>query len=299
LARAATGKDAIVKLEGCYHGHSDALLARAGSGLATFGIPSTPGVTAGAAGDSLIAPFNDLDELRSLFEANADTIGALIVEPVPANMGVVPPVEGYLEGLRQLCDDHDALLIFDEVITGFRIARGGAQERFDVIPDLTVLGKVMGGGFPCAAFGGRRDLMEQLAPAGPVYQAGTLSGNPVAVAAGLATLDLIDREDPYAALEKIAEDLEAGLALAFETNGVDATINRAGSMLSVFFGGGPVRNLRDANEADHERFARFFHHLLSEGVYLPPSGYELWTLGTAFGDTEREAVLGAASRFTG
>ena len=215
------------------------------------------------------------------------------------SMGVVPPVVGYLEGLRRLCDEHDALLIFDEVITGFRIARGGAQERFDVIPDLTVLGKVMGGGFPCAAFGGRRDLMEQLAPAGPVYQAGTLSGNPAAVAAGLATLDLIDREDPYATLEETAEDLEAGLALAFETNGIDATINRAGSMLSVFFREGPVRNFRDASEADHERFARFFHHLLNEGVYLPPSGYELWTLGTAFGDTEREAVLGAASRFTG
>ena len=297
LARGATGEDAIVKLEGCYHGHSDALLARAGSGLATFGIPSTPGVTAGAARDTLVAPFNDLDAVASLLEANA--VAALIVEPVPANMGVVPPDPGYLEGLRRLCDEHDALLIFDEVITGFRIARGGAQERFDVIPDLTVLGKVMGGGFPCAAFGGRRDLMEQLAPAGPVYQAGTLSGNPVAVAAGLATLDLIDREDPYATLEETAEDLEAGLALAFETNGIDATINRAGSMLSVFFREGPVRNFRDASEADHERFARFFHHLLNEGVYLPPSGYELWTLGTAFGDTEREAVLGAASRFTG
>jgi glutamate-1-semialdehyde 2,1-aminomutase len=297
LARGAAGKDAIVKLEGCYHGHSDALLARAGSGLATFGIPSTPGVTAGEARDTLVAPFNDLDAVATLFEANA--VAALIVEPVPANMGVVPPVEGYLEGLRQLCDEHDALLIFDEVITGFRIARGGAQERFDVIPDLTVLGKVMGGGFPCAAFGGRRDLMELLAPAGPVYQAGTLSGNPVAVAAGLATLDLIDREDPYATLEKTAEDLEAGLALAFETSKIDATINRAGSMLSVFFREGPVRNFRDASEADHERFARFFHHLLREGVYLPPSGYELWTLGTAFGDTERETVLGAASRFTG
>ena len=297
LARGATGEDAIVKLEGCYHGHSDALLARAGSGLATFGIPSTPGVTAGAAHDTLVAPFNDLDAVASLLEANA--VAALIVEPVPANMGVVPPDPGYLEGLRRLCDEHDALLIFDEVITGFRIARGGAQERFDVIPDLTVLGKVMGGGFPCAAFGGRRDLMEQLAPAGPVYQAGTLSGNPVAVAAGLATLDLIDRADPYATLEETAEDLEAGLALAFETNGIDATINRAGSMLSVFFREGPVRNFRDASEADHERFARFFHHLLNEGVYLPPSGYELWTLGTAFGDTEREAVLGAASRFTG
>jgi len=300
LARAATGKDTLIKLEGCYHGHSDALLARgAGSGLATFSIPSTPGVTAGAARDTVLAPFNDLEEIASLFEANEGTVAALIVEPVPANMGVVPPEDGYLEGLRLLCDEHGALLVFDEVITGFRIARGGAQERYGITPDLTVLGKVMGGGFPSAAFGGRRDLMEQLAPAGPVYQAGTLSGNPVAVAAGLAALDLIDREDPYPMLEATAEDLQAGLALAFDTNGIDATFNRAGSLLSVFFSREPVRNFDDAKAADHERFARFFHHMLDEGVYLPPSGYELWTLCTAFGDTERETVLGAASRFTG
>jgi glutamate-1-semialdehyde 2,1-aminomutase len=300
LARAATGKDFVIKLQGCYHGHSDALLARgAGSGLATFGIPSTPGVTAGAARDTLVVPFNDLEELASRFEASSGEVAALIVEPVPANMGVVPPEDGYLDGLRLLCDEHGALLIFDEVITGFRIARGGAQERFGVRPDLTVLGKVMGGGFPCAAFGGRRDLMEQLAPIGPVYQAGTLSGNPVAVAAGLATLDLIEREDPYPALESTAEDLEAGLVLAFDGNAIEATIGREGSMLSVFFGAGPVRNLEDAQAADHERFARFFHHLLAEGISLPPSGYELWTLSTAFGDTEREAVLGAVSRFRG
>jgi glutamate-1-semialdehyde 2,1-aminomutase len=300
LARGATGRDALIKLEGCYHGHSDALLARgAGSGLATFGIPSTPGVTAGAARDTLIAPFNDLDEIASLFEANEGAVAALIVEPVPANMGVVPPDDGYLDGLRLLCDEHGALLIFDEVITGFRIARGGAQERYGVAPDLTVLGKVMGGGFPCAAFGGRRDVMEQLAPTGPVYQAGTLSGNPVAVAAGLAALGLIEREDPYAALESMAEDLRAGLAGAFEANGLPATINRAGSLFSVAFSEGPVRNFEDAKGADHDRFARFFHHMLAEGVYLPPSGYEVWTLCTAFGAVERETVLGAASRFTG
>jgi glutamate-1-semialdehyde 2,1-aminomutase len=300
LARGATGRDALIKLEGCYHGHSDALLARgAGSGLATFGIPSTPGVTAGAARDTLIAPFNDLDEIASLFEANEGAVAALIVEPVPANMGVVPPDDGYLDGLRLLCDEHGALLIFDEVITGFRIARGGAQERYGVAPDLTVLGKVMGGGFPCAAFGGRRDVMEQLAPTGPVYQAGTLSGNPVAVAAGLAALGLIEREDPYAALESMAEDLRAGLAGAFEANGLPATINRAGSLFSVAFSEGPVRNFEDAKGADHDRFARFFHHMLAEGVYLPPSGYEVWTLCTAFGDAERETVLGAASRFIG
>jgi glutamate-1-semialdehyde 2,1-aminomutase len=300
LARGATGRDLLIKLEGCYHGHSDALLARgAGSGLATLGIPSTPGVTAGAARDTLVAPFNDLDAVRSLFEANEGAVAALIVEPVPANMGVVPPDDGYLEGLRVLCDGHGALLILDEVITGFRIARGGAQERFGITPDLTALGKVMGGGFPCAAFGGRRELMEQLAPAGPVYQAGTLSGNPVAVAAGLAALELIDREDPYPGLESTAGTLHAGLAAAFERNGVAATINREGSLLSVFFGAGRVRNFEDAKAADHERYARFFHHLLDEGVYLPPSGYELWTLCTAFGEAELEAVLGAVTRFRG
>jgi glutamate-1-semialdehyde 2,1-aminomutase len=300
LARGATGKETLIKLEGCYHGHSDALLARgAGSGLATFGIPSTPGVTAGAARDTLITPFNDLNEVDSLFQTNEGTVAAIIVEPVPANMGVVPPDDGYLEGLRLLCDEHGALLIFDEVISGFRIARGGAQERFGITPDLTVLGKVMGGGFPCAAFGGRRDLMEQLAPTGPVYQAGTLSGNPVAVAAGSAALELINREDPYPVLEATAEDLQAGLALAFDANGIEATINRAGSLFSVFFSDGAVRNFDDAKAADHERFASFFHHMLDEGVYVPPSGYELWTLCTAFGDTERETVLGAASRFTG
>jgi glutamate-1-semialdehyde 2,1-aminomutase len=300
LARGATGRDLLIKLEGCYHGHSDPLLAKGtGSGLATFGIPSTPGVTVGAARDTLVAPFNDLDAVEQLFHANRDAVAALIVEPVPANMGVVPPADGYLDGLRRLCDEHGALLIFDEVITGFRIARGGAQERYGVTPDLTVLGKVMGGGFPCAAFGGRRELMEWLAPAGPVYQAGTLSGNPVAVAAGLAALELIDREDPYGRLEATAEELERGLAFAFRSGGIDATVNRAGSLLSVFFATGPVRNFDEAKAADHGRFARFFHHMLDEGVYLPPSGYELWTLCAAFGDTEREAVLGAVSRFRG
>jgi glutamate-1-semialdehyde 2,1-aminomutase len=300
LARGATGRDVLIKLEGCYHGHADALLARgAGSGLATLGIPSTPGVTAGAARDTALAPYNDLDAVAGVFATHPGAVAAVIVEPVAANMGVVPPEPGYLEGLRRLCDEHGALLVFDEVITGFRIARGGAQERFGIAPDLTVLGKVMGGGFPCAAFGGRRDVMEQLVPVGAVYQAGTLSGNPVAVAAGLAVLELIDAEDPYPALEAAAEELAAGLAAAFEANGLPATVNREGSLLSVFFTEGPVRNFADGKAADHERYARLFHHLLDEGVYLPPSGYELWTLGTAFGGPELEAVLGAVSRFRG
>jgi glutamate-1-semialdehyde 2,1-aminomutase len=299
LARGATGRDTLIKLDGCYHGHSDALLALgAGSGLATLGIPSTPGVTAGAARDTAVAPFNDLDAVERIFGEHEGSVAALIVEPVPANMGVIPPAEGYLEGLRRLCDAHGAMLIFDEVITGFRLARGGAQERFGVTPDLTVLGKVMGGGFPCAAFGGPADLMERLAPVGPVYQAGTLSGNPVAVAAGLTALDLIDREDPYPALEEMAARLQDGLRGAFQANAIDATVNREGSLLSVFFARGPVRNFEDTKAAHHSRFARFFHHMLGEGVYLPPSGYELWTLCTPFGEEELEAVLGVASRFT-
>ena len=299
LARGFTRRDRIIKFAGCYHGHSDGLLVSAGSGLATLGIPSSPGVPTGTTGDTVVTTYNDLDATAAAVERYGEGLAAIIVEPVAGNMGVVPPAPGFLEALRALCDASGALLIFDEVITGFRIARGGAQDRYGVSPDLTVLGKVMGGGFPCAAFGGRRDLMEQLAPVGPVYQAGTLSGNPVAVAAGLAALELIDREDPYPMLEATAEDLQAGLALAFDSNGIDATINRAGSLLSVFFSEGPVRNFDDAKAADHDRFARFFHHMLERGVYLPPSGYELWTLCTAFGEEEREMVLGAASGFLG
>ena len=234
LARAATGRDTIVKFEGCYHGHSDALLAKGGgSGLATLGIPGSPGVTDGAARDTLVCPYNDLDAVRALFDANPKRIAVVIVEPIAANMGVVPPAPGFLLGLRELCDEHGALLLFDEVITGFRAAWGGAQALYDVRPDLTTLGKVMGGGFPCAAFGGSRELMELLAPTGPVYQAGTLSGNPVAVAAGIAALTLAEERDPYPALSAAAERLDDGLTSAFAEAGVPATINRAASLLSV------------------------------------------------------------------
>jgi glutamate-1-semialdehyde 2,1-aminomutase len=300
LARGATGRDAILKFEGCYHGHSDALLAKgAGSGVATFGIPGSPGVTEGAARDTLVAPFNDLDAARGFFSDHGDTIAVVIVEPVAANMGVVGPEPGFLEGLRALCDEHRSLLLFDEVITGFRIAYGGAQTMFGVTPDLTTLGKVIGGGFPCAAFGGRRDLMEQLAPVGPVYQAGTLSGNPVAVAAGIAALDLATRLDPYPELARVAGAIDAGLADAFSARGIPATVNRAGSLLSVFFTDEPVRDFAGASAADHGRFARFFHHMLASGVALPPSGYELWSLGTAHGDAEIERVLETAAAFEG
>ncbi|MGZ8642137.1 MAG: glutamate-1-semialdehyde 2,1-aminomutase [Actinomycetota bacterium] len=300
LARGATGRDLLVKFEGCYHGHSDALLAKgAGSGVATFGIPGSPGVTEGAAKDTISLAFNDLDAVRTLFVERGRDIAVVIVEPIAANMGVVPPEAGFLEGLRALCDEHGALLFFDEVITGFRVAYGGAGSVYGVTPDLTALGKIMGGGFPCAAFGGRRDVMEHLAPTGPVYQAGTLSGNPVAVAAGIAALDLAAREQPYEALERLSIRLTDGLAERFRAAGIAAIVNRARSMFSVFFTDRPVRNFADAKAADHVRYARFFHHMLERGVYLPPSGYELWSLSTAHDDATTERTLEAAASFAG
>jgi len=300
LARGFTGRDAILKFEGSYHGHSDALLTKgAGSGVATLGLPGSPGVTEGAARDTLTVPYNDLVGARAAFADRGGQVAAVIVEPVAANMGVVPPEPGFLEGLRELCTEDGSLLIFDEVITGFRLAYRGAQGFFSVTPDLTVLGKVMGGGFPCAAFGGRRDVMERLAPVGPVYQAGTLSGNPVAVAAGLAALDLARERNPYPQLAKVAGELAAGLEEAFGRRGIPATANRVETMLSVFFSDGPVRNFADARAADHERFAGFFHHMLDRGMYLPPSGYEMWTLSTTHGPEEIERTLESASSFTG
>jgi glutamate-1-semialdehyde 2,1-aminomutase len=298
LARGFTGRDLVVKFEGCYHGHSEALLAKgAGSGMATFGIPGSPGVTEGAARDTLTVRFNDVEALGTVFAEHGETVAAVIVEPVAANMGVVPPEPGFLEGLRQLCTSSGALLVFDEVITGFRIAFGGAQSVYGVTPDLTILGKVMGGGFPCAAFGGRRDVMERLAPVGPVYQAGTLSGNPVAVAAGIAALDLAEELDPYTALAKVATTLAEGLTERFAARGVPVAVNRSASLFSVFFSPGPVRDFAGAKAADHERYARLFHHMLERGVWLPPSGYELWTLGTEHGPEEVDQILDAASSF--
>ena len=300
LARGCTGRDLVLKFEGCYHGHSDALLAKgAGSGVATLGIPGSPGVTEGAARDTLTVPFNDLAAVDRVFAEMGGRIAAAIVEPVAANMGVVPPEPRFLEGLRDRCSEAGALLVFDEVITGFRIAFGGAQGVYGVTPDLTILGKIMGGGFPCAAFGGRRDVMERLAPVGPVYQAGTLSGNPVAAAAGIAALDLARELDPYPGLTETATALAGGLTERFADRGIAATANRAGSLFGVFFSSEPVRDFAGARAADHERYARLFHHMLDHGVWLPPSGYELWTLGTEHGPNEVEQVLDAAGSFEG
>lgn len=296
LARGFTGRQAIVKFEGCYHGHSDSLLARGGSGIATFGLPDSAGVPPSATSDTIVVPYNDPGGLEDAFGEAGNRIACVIVEPVAANMGLVPPAPGFLSGLRDLCDRHGALLIFDEVITGFRLAYGGAQQVLGERPDLTCLGKVIGGGFPCAAFGGRAEVMEHLAPVGPVYQAGTLSGNPVAVAAGAAALTLAKQEDPYTPLARAAERLTDGLKDVFEDAGVPNQINRAESLFSVFFSERPVLDYAGARSADHRVYAGFFKAMLDGGVYLPPSGYEAWFLSTAHDETDIDRTLEAASK---
>jgi glutamate-1-semialdehyde 2,1-aminomutase len=274
LARAYTSRPKVIKFAGCYHGHADALLVQAGSGVATLGLPDSPGVTASATGDTLTAPYNDLAAVQELFQAYPEEIAAILVEPVAGNMGLVPPVPGFLAGLRRITTEYGALLIFDEVMTGFRVAFGGAQTRYGIVPDLTCLGKVIGGGLPAAAYGGRSDIMSMVAPAGPVYQAGTLSGNPLAMAAGLATLRLIKEPEFFAGLERSTERLTAGMAAAAAKVGVPLQVASAGSMWGFFFNDAPVTDYSEAKRSDTARYARFFHAMLERGVYLAPSQFE-------------------------
>ncbi len=296
LARAATGRDGMIKFRGGYHGHSDAFLVEAGSGAATLGVPSSPGVTDGAARDTLVAEYNDLDSVRALFEDDPQGIAAVFVEPVAGNMGCVPPEPGFLEGLRGLCDEFGALLVFDEVMTGFRVAMGGAQERFGVKPDLTTLGKVIGGGLPVGAFGGREDLMRQVAPDGPVYQAGTLSGNPLAVAAGAATLEQL-RQNPgiYEELERLGARLEAGMMDVLENGGYPLSWNRVGAMATLFFTPERVTGWSTAVGQDRERFGAYFHGMLERGIYLPPSPFEALFLSAALTDDDIDRTVSSAA----
>ena len=295
LARAATGRNRFVKFEGCYHGHADPFLIAAGSGAATIGVPSSPGVPAAVVADTLLAPYNDLAAVERLFARDGNGIAAVIVEPIAGNMNLVPPVPGFLAGLRGLCDRYGALLILDEVMTGFRVAWGGAQNVLDVRPDLTTLGKVIGGGLPLAAYAGSRDLMQRIAPAGPVYQAGTLSGNPLAVAAGRAALAELGKDEPcpYEALETAGARLQEGIEAAARCHGIACRVQRAGSMLGLFFTSAPVRRLEDVHATDRQRFARVFHKLLDRGVHLPPSPYEAMFLSTAHGEAEIAATVEA------
>lgn len=295
LARGASGRDKIVKFAGCYHGHLDALLVAAGSGLATFGLPDSLGVTNGAVADTLVVGYNDIAGLDAVFATHGDAIAAVLVEPIAANMGLVPPAPGFLAALRRHCDVAGSYLIFDEVITGFRVGPAGAQGLFDVTPDLSMFGKVIGGGLPLAAIGGPAALMEQLAPTGGVYQAGTLSGNPIATAAGLAALDLTN-DDLYSTLIETATALSSGLAEVFSAAGIPAQVVRAETLVGLFFSEDPVTNYHQAQAADHERFARFFRSMLAQGVSLAPSGYETMFPSLAHGAAEIERTLDAATQ---
>ncbi len=296
LARGFTRRDKIIKFDGCYHGHADCLLVKAGSGALTFGNPDSAGVPADTAKHTLVLPFNDVEALKACFAANRGEIAAVIIEPVPGNAGLYLPRPGYLEFLRQITAEQGTVLIFDEVMTGFRLAPGGAQERFGTRPDLSCFGKIIGGGLPVGAFGGRGDIMDYLAPLGPVYQAGTLSGNPLAMAAGIAALEELRAGDAYVQLEAKGALLEAGLREAAKSAGVPVTFNRCGSMFCGYFTGEPVWNLADAMKADRERFKKYFHGMLAEGVYLAPSQFETGFLSTAHTEADIAHTVQAAAR---
>jgi glutamate-1-semialdehyde 2,1-aminomutase len=297
LARGFTGRDKIIKFSGCYHGHSDSFLIQAGSGAVTFGTPNSPGVTQGTAKDTLLARYNDLANVESLIAANANEIAAIIIEPVAGNMGCIPPAEGFLESLRRLCDESGILLIFDEVMTGFRLAKGGAQELFGIKADIACFGKVIGGGLPVGAFAARNEIMNCLAPVGPVYQAGTLSGNPLAMAAGLAMLEALNNDsEVFERLEKKTAYLESGIRKVLEANNVEFTINRVGSMISVHFAADPVTDFQSAAKGDNESFKKFFHGLLGEGIYIAPSAYETWFITDALSYEDLDFTISAVDK---
>lgn len=297
LARGFTGRDKIIKFAGCYHGHSDSFLIQAGSGAVTFGTPNSPGVTAGTAKDTLLAPYNDLEEVEKLFKANENELAAVILEPVAGNMGCIPPVEGFLNGLRELCDKHGTLLIFDEVMTGFRLAAGGVQELMGVRADIVTFGKVIGGGLPVGAFAARTEIMDYLAPVGPVYQAGTLSGNPLAMAAGLAMLETLDNDPAiFKRLEEKTEYLHKGMAKVLSENEIVHTINRLGSMISVHFSEKPVTDFTTAANAATDTFKKFFHGLLAEGIYIAPSAYETWFITDALTYNDLDETIKAVAK---
>ncbi|MFR4401347.1 MAG: glutamate-1-semialdehyde 2,1-aminomutase [Peptococcus niger] len=296
LARGYTGRDKIVKCGGCYHGHADHLLIQAGSGALTFGVPSSPGVPENIAHETLTATYNDIDSFKALFAEYQNEIAAVIIEPIPGNMGLILPEEGFLEALRELTKENGSLLIFDEVISGFRASLGGAQKRFGIMPDLTCLGKIIGGGLPVGAFGGRADIMDHLAPVGDVYQAGTLSGNPLAMKAGYTTLCELQKRNPYADLDARAKRLKEGLAVAADAHGVRATINQVGSLLTVFFTDRPVHTYADAQTSSVDQYRIFFQALLAEGIHLPPSQFECWFISTAHTDADIEKTTQAAEK---
>ncbi|MFY7740490.1 MAG: glutamate-1-semialdehyde 2,1-aminomutase [Flavobacterium sp.] len=297
LARGFTGRDKIIKFAGCYHGHSDSFLIQAGSGLSTFGTPNSPGVTQGTAKDTLLANYNDIENVKALFEANKNEIAAIIIEPVAGNMGCIPPVKGFLEDLRQVCSDNNTLLIFDEVMTGFRLAKGGAQELYNVQADIVCFGKVIGGGLPVGAFAAKNEIMNYLAPIGPVYQAGTLSGNPLAMAAGLAMLEALNQDaEIFKRLDEKTAYLENGIRKVLSNNNVKFTVNRVGSMISVHFDKGAVVDFKTAKNGDNETFKKFFHGLLNQGVYIAPSAYETWFITDALTYQDLDYTIDAIDR---